>query len=161
MEATFRVATDADIEVLVQLMREYYEFDHLPFDEQVARMALAKFVADESLGRVWLISHEETVIGYLVLTLGYSLEYGGRDAFIDEVYIRASHRGRGIGQSALILAEDVCRSLGVRALHLEVERANTNAQGLYRKAGFVEHDRYLLTKPINLKMEKYQRIEGE
>ena len=40
-------------------------------------------------------------VGYLVLTLGYSLEYGGRDAFIDEVYIRSSYRGRGIGTAAL------------------------------------------------------------
>ncbi|MBI3796411.1 MAG: GNAT family N-acetyltransferase [Deltaproteobacteria bacterium] len=149
MAETFRVAERVDIETLLQLMREYYEFDHLPFDDQVARAALAIFVDDESLGRVWLISYEGSTIGYLVLTLGYSLEYGGRDAFIDEVYIRESYRGRGIGQSALAFAEDVCRSLGVRALHLEVERANTNAHGLYRKAGFVDHDRCLMTKRIS------------
>jgi GNAT superfamily N-acetyltransferase len=149
MTETFRIAERVDIETLLEFMREYYEFDHLPFNQQVARSALAEFVDDESLGRVWLISYEGTAIGYLVLTLGYSLEYGGRDAFIDEVYIRASHRGRGIGQSALIFAEDVSRSLGVRALHLEVERANTNAYGVYRKAGFIDHDRYLMTKRIS------------
>lgn len=148
METNFKIAEGADIEILLKFMREYYEFDHLPFDEQIARAALAKFVDDQSLGRVWLICHEGEAIGYLVLTLGYSLEYGGRDAFIDEVYIRASHRGCGIGQSALTFAEEVCRSLGVRALHLEVERTNTSAHGLYRKAGFVDHDRYLMTKRI-------------
>jgi GNAT superfamily N-acetyltransferase len=148
MTATFTIAQRADIETLLELMREYYAFDHLPFDEQVARAALAKFVDDESLGRVWLISDEGSPVGYLVLTLGYSLEYGGRDAFIDEVYVCSSHRGRGIGQRALTFAEDVCRSLGVRALHLEVERANTGAHGLYRKAGFVDHDRYLMTRRI-------------
>ncbi len=149
MGATFRIAERPDIETLLEFMREYYEFDHLPFDEQVARAALAKFVGDQSLGRVWLICYEGAAIGYLVLTLGYSLEYGGRDAFIDEVYIRASHRGCGIGQSALTFAEEVCRALGVRALHLEVERANTNARGLYRKAGFADHDRYLMTRRIS------------
>ncbi len=148
MGATFKIAEGADIEILLKFMREYYEFDHLPFDEQVARAALTKFVDDEALGCVWLICYEGEAIGYLVLTLGYSLEYGGRDAFIDEVYIRASHRGCGIGQSALTFAEEVCRALGVRALHLEVERANTNARGLYRKAGFADHDRYLMTKRI-------------
>ena len=148
MTATFTIAQRADIETLLELMREYYEFDHLPFDEQVARAALAKFVDDEALGRVWLISDGGSTVGYLVLTLGYSLEYGGRDAFIDEVYIRAGHRGQGIGQGALAFAEDVCRSLGVRALHLEVERANTSAHSLYRKVGFVDHDRYLMTKRI-------------
>jgi ribosomal protein S18 acetylase RimI-like enzyme len=149
MKTTFKIAECADIETLLEFIREYYEFDYLLFDEQVARAALTKFVGDESLGRVWLISYEDEAIGYLILTLGYSLEYGGRDAFIDEVYIRESHRGRGIGQRALTFAEEVCRSLGVRALHLEVERANTNAHGLYRKAGFVDHDRYLMTKRIS------------
>src|ERR1700739_3061571 len=101
MAETFRVAERADIETLLEFMREYYEFDHLPFDRQVARAALAGFLDDEWLGRVWFIYYGGEAIGYLVLTLGYSLEYGGRNAFIDEVYIRASHRGRGIGQSAL------------------------------------------------------------
>jgi ribosomal protein S18 acetylase RimI-like enzyme len=36
----------------------------------------------------------------------------------------------------------------VRALHLEVERANTAAQGLYRKFGFADHERYLFTRWI-------------
>jgi ribosomal protein S18 acetylase RimI-like enzyme len=36
----------------------------------------------------------------------------------------------------------------VRALHLEVERANTEAQAFYHKAGFADHDRYLLTKQM-------------
>ncbi len=148
METAFRIAERADSETLLEFMREYYEFDHLPFDGQVARAALAGILEDASLGRIWLICYDGEAVGYLVLTLGYSLEYGGRDAFVDEVYIRASHRGRGIGQSALTFAEDVCRALGVRALHLEVERANTSAHELYRKAGFVDHDRYLMTKQI-------------
>jgi GNAT superfamily N-acetyltransferase len=149
METAFRIADRTDLEALVQFMREYYGFDHLPFDEQIARTALENFIDNEFLGRVWLIHHEDEAVGYVVLTLGYSLEYGGRDAFIDEVYIRESHRGRGIGQRTLAFVEDVCRSLKVRALHLEVERANTGAYAVYRKAGFVDHDRYLMTKRIS------------
>jgi GNAT superfamily N-acetyltransferase len=148
METTFRIAERTDLEALVQFMREYYEFDHLPFDEQIARVVLENFIGNEVLGRVWLIHHEDEAVGYVVLTLGYSLEYGGRDAFVDEVYLRESHRGRGIGQRTLAFVEDVCRSLNVRALHLEVERANTGAHAVYRKAGFIDRDRYLMTKRI-------------
>jgi len=57
-------------------------------------------------------------------------------------------RGKGVGKLALAFAEDACRALGVRALHLEVERANAAAYGLYRKVGFVDHERYLLTKRL-------------
>ena len=148
METTFTTAALGDIPTLLRFMREYYEFDHLPFDEQVAQTALERIVGDDALGRVWLIRYVDEPIGYLVLTLGYSLEYGGRDAFIDEVYIRSSHRGKGIGSAALAFAEEQCRVSGVRALHLEVERANTNAYGVYRKFGFVDHDRYMMTKLI-------------
>jgi GNAT superfamily N-acetyltransferase len=147
-DITFKLAQSADAETLVQFMREYCAFDHLPFEEQTRRQTLAKFLSDESLGSLWLIAHGEEAIGYLVLTLGYSFEYGGRDAFIDEVYIRESHRRKGVGKIALALAEEACRTLGVRALHLEVERENRNAHALYRKVGFVDHDRYLLTKWI-------------
>jgi diamine N-acetyltransferase len=148
MATTFAVATRSDISTLVQFMREYYEFDHLTFDENVARAALERMVGDDSLGRIWLIHHADETVGYLVLTLGYSLEYGGRDAFIDEVYLRSSYRRKGIGTTALAFAEEQCRILGVRALHLEVERTNTNAYGVYRKVGFVDHDRYMMTKRI-------------
>jgi GNAT superfamily N-acetyltransferase len=130
-------------------MREYYEFDHLHFNEQIARSALEKFIGNDVLGRLWVIHYEGEAVGYLILTLGFSFEFGGYDAFIDEVYIRESHRGRGIGKIALQAAEEECRALGVCALHLEVERENTNAHALYRKVGFVDHDRYLMTRRIS------------
>jgi GNAT superfamily N-acetyltransferase len=146
---TFRVATRADLDALLPLVQAYYEFDHLAFDERVARTALGNFIDDPTCGRVWFISVAGELVGYLILTLGYSIEYGGRDAFIDEVYIRESHRGRGIGQQALAFAEAQCQAFGVRALHLEVERSNSNAHALYRKVGFVDHDRYLMTKRLS------------
>ena len=104
------------------------------------------FREDERLGGVWLIRSGASAVGYVVLTLGYSIEFRGRDAFLDELYLRPEARGRGAGRKALEFVEGVCRSLGVRALHLEVERANAGAQALYRKAGFVDPDRYLMTK---------------
>jgi ribosomal protein S18 acetylase RimI-like enzyme len=150
VEVTFRLAETADIELLLHFMREYCAFDHLPFKEETRRRTLAQFISDERLGRLWVILSGGEAIGYLALTLGYSFEFGGYDAFIDEVYIRESQRGRGIGKLALQMAEDECRALEVRALHLEVERENTNAQALYRKVGFVDHNRYLMTKRIFL-----------
>lgn len=149
MVTTFELAQPIDTDMLLQLMREYYEFDHLHFDERIARSALEKFLDNKTLGRLWVIRHAGEPVGYLVLTLGFSFEFGGYDAFIDEVYIRESQRGQGIGKLALQVAEEECRALDVRALHLEVERENVNAQALYRKTGFVDHDRYLMTKQIS------------
>ena len=148
METLFRIAEPADAETLVQFMREYCAFDHLPFEEEDRHRTVAQFMQNSQLGRLWVICAGEEPIGYLALTLGYSFEFGGYDAFVDEIYIRADYRRRGIGTLALQFAESTCRTLHVRALHLEVERENVNAQALYRKVGFIEYDRYLLTKRI-------------
>lgn len=148
MEITFKIVDHLDTEILVQLIREFHEFEHLPFDEGTIRFVLAKLLKKDYLGRVWLIQQGRDALGYIVLTFGYSLEFLGRDAFIDELYIRESHRGQGIGTRALQFVQQVCPSLGIQALHLEVDRKNTAAKRLYRKVGFEDHDRYLMTKWI-------------
>lgn len=148
MEIHFRLGDNSDIETLVEFIRECHKLEHLPFDDSTVHALLAKLLNNESLGRVWLIQDGIEAIGYIVLTFGYSLEFLGRDAFIDELYIRESHRGKGIGTKAIQFVEGVCPSLGIQALHLEVDQENTRAQSLYRKVGFEDHDRYLMTKWI-------------
>jgi GNAT superfamily N-acetyltransferase len=149
MDPRFRPATRAGLEVLLAILGELYALDHIPFDEHVTHTALGELLQDPAAGHVWLITDGADPVGYLVVTFGYSLEYGGRDAFIDELFVRESHRRHGIGTRALQVVEAACRERGIRALHLEVERANVTAQQVYRRAGFVDHDRYLLTKRLD------------
>jgi GNAT superfamily N-acetyltransferase len=148
MPAIFRVAAPADLDLLLILNREFCAFDQHPFDEPTLRAALDRLLRDESLGRVWLIEDGAQPIGYLVLAFGYSLEYRGRDAFVDEIYIRESHRRQGIGTQAFAFLETACRELGVRALHLEVEHRNTAARQFYRSVGFHDQERHLMTRLI-------------
>ena len=146
MDFTFDPATPEDEDVILGMMRELYEHEGIWFDEGRQRAALTRLLADDALGRAWVVrAGGGEPAGYLVLTLGYSLEFGGRDAFVDELLVRERFRGSGLGKRAIGVAVEACRALGVQALHLEVERANTGAQGLYRRLGFHDHDRYLMT----------------
>jgi len=148
MAASLRRADLSHSDLLLAFMREYYAFDHLEFNEPRARAALEQLLADDTLGHVWMILDGQDPVGYIVLAFGFSLEFQGRDAFVDEFYIRAAHRGHGLGTEALRSVADTCVGLDIRALHLEVERANQDAQALYRKFGFADHDRYLMTLRI-------------
>jgi ribosomal protein S18 acetylase RimI-like enzyme len=148
MDLTFKPADRSDVDALLGLRRAFCRHEDLPFDESAARAALDNLLADRSLGRVWLIHLHGAAVGYVVLTFGYSLEFDGRDAFVDELYVEEAHRGRGAGGLALRLAEDSCRTLGVRALHLEVDRENDRARAVYEKAGFEDRNNYLLTKRL-------------
>jgi diamine N-acetyltransferase len=146
MEPSFRAADSSDADVLVEMMRDFNEHERIAFDEQEVRAALARLFADGALGLACLMLLGVEVAGYVVIAFGFSIEFRGRDAFIDELFVKDEYRGRGLATAALRFAEGLCRSRGVRALHLEVERENTRAQSVYRRAGFADHDRYLLTK---------------
>ena len=144
MESTFSSASLETIPDLLRLMQEYYVYDHLDFEEEVALSALRELLSNKSLGRIWVIRQDSVPIGYVVLTFGYSLEFGGRDAFLDELYIQESFRGQGIGAKALALVEAAARSTGIRAIHLEVERENRRAQRFYRSQGFEDREHFRL-----------------
>jgi len=150
-EPIFPLATESDTATLLPFMREYYAFDGHGFDEHKARAALITLLRDPNLGRVWLIldriEHADPFpVGYIVLCFGYSLEWLGRDAFVDEFFLRPDYRGRGWGRMAMAFLEDAARSFNVTAVHLEVMQQNTGALELYRKLGFKEHASTFLSK---------------
>ncbi len=140
-------------ETLLDLMQQFYAGEGYPFDREKARGALEPFLADPALGRAWVYRDGDAAVGYFVLTLGWSLEYGGRDAFVDELFVAPAYRGRGLGRRALETMEEACRELAVEALHLEVEKDNFPAAELYRKRGFEDHDRYLMSKLFRARIE--------
>ena len=129
------------------MMREFCAFgEPLRFDRELRRTLLKQLSSSNDLGRLWVIDLDGAPVGYVVLTFGYSFEYEGRDALIDELFVKEELRGRGIGRQTIDFLSEACRSLGIRALHLEVDHDNTNAQRLYRNSGFEGNQRSLLTK---------------
>jgi len=146
MSVRLEAAVVDDLESLVGLVREYYQYDGHRFVESKACDALAGLLRDGELGRVWVFRDGSQAVGYLALAFGYSIEYGGRDAFVDEFFLREAYRGQGLGTRALETAAVEARKAGVRAIHLEAVRGNERALALYRRNGFVEHERYLLTR---------------
>jgi len=153
----FRLAGESDADALLEFMRAYYAFDGHGFDLEKARVALTGLLRDANLGLVWLILDGGVAVGYVVLCFGYSLEWLGRDAFVDEFFLREDYRGRGWGRRTMEFVEEAARAAGVRTLHLEVVRGNAAALEVYRKLGFREHNSSLLSKWI---AEDFSKPQG-
>jgi ribosomal protein S18 acetylase RimI-like enzyme len=145
MNQNLRLATPDDCALLVELMTEFYAETHYPFDRTRAELAFSELLADPRLGLVWLIELQSRAVGYVVMTLGFSMEYGGRDAFVDDLFVQPDFRGRGLGTQAIEQVRVACAERGVRAIHLGVARDNDAARSVYRRAGFVDIDLQLLT----------------
>jgi len=148
VQPNFREGELRDAELVLELMREFAATQRYPLRDTAAH-ALRELLTSPAVGRVWLVEADGSAVGYIVLTFGFSLEYGGRDAFVDELFVLSSWRGRGLGKAALSFALSEASRLGVRAVHLEVERANPSAQQLYRSSGFESNDRDLMTKRLH------------
>ncbi len=144
----FVEATPALLPHLENLAREYLAEDGEAFDANRHGRALAMLAAGDPVGSGWLIRIGDSFAGYVVVCLGFSIEYGGYDAFVDELYVRPAFRRRGVGRVALAHAEMRLRRRGVRTVHLEVARHKTDARDLYRRVGFVDHDRLLMSKEL-------------
>jgi len=145
MSATMRRAGAPDLGDLLQLMHEFYEEAGFPLNPDRARAAFLPLLAPGDLGQVWVADLEGQVAGHLVFTFSYSMEYGGRTAFIEDLFVRPALRNRGVGRALVAQARAICESLGVRAMYLEVARNNGAAQAIYRAVGFDSTDRQLLT----------------
>jgi ribosomal protein S18 acetylase RimI-like enzyme len=142
-----RGASEADETTLAAFMRQLREDDPEEgrFDEARCVPAMRRMLTDPSLGRAWLIEASGETAGYVVLTLGYSIEFGGVAAFVDELFVARGKRRQGIGTATLKLVEAEARALGVAVLLLEVTRSNEAAKHVYRKAGFSDREHHLMT----------------
>lgn len=132
---SLRRATPADQPLLMGLAAEFYAVDGHPYDAQRVLGALKPLLEDDRYGAVYIVSPDR---GYAVITWGYSLESGGREALVDELFLR--ERGTGLGTVVLSQLLDRVRQRGIGTVFLETEKANAAARRFYQRAGFTEDD---------------------
>src|SRR5688500_13361737 len=140
MTSETRKATLEDIDALVDLMQEFYAEDDYPLDRCWAAASFSAMLQDASLGGAWIVFQDTEAAGYVVLTIRFSMEYGGLDAFIDDLFIRPSYRGRGLGRALLNALFDDCARRSVLAVHVEVGHDNVAAKALYGSYGLEPYD---------------------
>ena len=146
MNALFQLLSDHEISTLLEMMREFYAQQEMRFDEPAASLAINRALSNPELAQIYLIFRGAELAGYFVLTFCFSLEFHGRFALFDELYLREPFRRQKLGKAVVAFAEDLCKKAGIKALRLEVGRENQPAQSLYRAAGFKEDERNLMTK---------------
>ena len=148
MDPQVRTARIKDVPALVALMTEFYQEAGYTLSHNAATRAFTTFLGEPSRGRIWLVEVGTESVGYIVLTLSFSMEYGGLRGFVDDFFVRPAMRGRGFGSVALQTVTQTCRDLGVRALLVETGPETHPARGVYARAGFEESGRVLLSQTL-------------
>lgn len=134
---------------ILELLTEFYETDTESPLAKKLRGTLTELLNYPKYGNVFIVKSGVDIIGYLILTFGYSIEHGGRDAFIDEFYIKENYRHKGIGKEVLDYIIKYARTTGIKALHLQVKEKHKAAANLYVKSGFIFHDGSFMTMKLS------------
>jgi GNAT superfamily N-acetyltransferase len=143
---TLRLATSEDYQDLIPLIKEFCEIDNHEFDDTRIKKSLVPLLKDAVLGRVIILEVEGELKGYAVLTWGWSLESGGRESLLDEIYVRERNQGWG----ALLLEKVVAtaRDNGAQIIFLETELANERVRDFYLRHGFNKEDSIWLSQKV-------------
>lgn len=142
MSAALTLAGPDHVGKLLPLVEAFHAEAGIKSTAQARQAGVAPLLSGIPHGCVYLIGPPRAPIGYIVMIFGWSVEFGGLDAMIAELYIRDGVRRRGIASEALIALPHALAGAGLRAVHLKVEKDNAAALKLYLRAGFTAQDDY-------------------
>ena len=137
------LASAEDLERLLPLVAAFHGEMNLDTDAAHHQAAIRPLLEGSPHGAIWRIGPRRAPVGYVVISFGWSVEYGGLDGVVDEIYVRSAVRGRGMGFEALNGIAKARGASGVSALHLEVDRDDARAQRFYSRARFAPRDGFM------------------
>ncbi|MEO9824928.1 MAG: GNAT family N-acetyltransferase [Paracoccaceae bacterium] len=145
MSQILHLAGADEVEKLLPMVARYHANEGIELTDEERAAAVAPLLEGSPLGAVWFIGPKMAPVGYVAVSFGWSIEMGGMDAFIDELWVREKVRGRGMGSEALAALIPALTQAGVKALHLEVADGNP-AERIYKRAGFKRRTFTLMTR---------------
>ncbi|MEP0565257.1 MAG: GNAT family N-acetyltransferase, partial [Paracoccaceae bacterium] len=118
MSQILHLAGADEVEKLLPMVARYHANEGIELTDEERAAAVAPLLEGSPLGAVWFIGPKMAPVGYVAVSFGWSIEMGGMDAFIDELWVREKVRGRGMGSEALAALIPALTQAGVKALHL-------------------------------------------
>lgn len=131
------------IALLLAQLREH----EIALSDAGAARAIDGVLQRPDWGRLLVATRAGNLIGLAALSFIWTYEYGGRAAWLDELYVEPAHRGHGIGRMLLQAAYQVARECGAVA-DLEVEASHRRVEQLYEREGFIRLPRTRWSRPL-------------
>lgn len=104
-----------------------------------------RYLEDQSAahdGRILVAEQAGDIVGFISVassTQGESPDDPATYAWIHDVFVKATHRRRGLARRLMAEAESFARARGARQLRLGVLSSNQSARAMYRELGFREY----------------------
>ena len=136
-----RKAVAADVPKVIELLGEFAVFEKLEHDFFITESDLSKVVfGEKSFVRLLVAALEEELLGFALLYPKFASFRGERSLYLEDLYVRQSERGKGLGLALLKEAAKFAATNDFQRLDWQALKWNTPAIDFYRKIGAESDD---------------------
>jgi GNAT superfamily N-acetyltransferase len=135
-EFEIRTTTEADLPVILQLIRELATYEREP-DAVVATEAGLREVlfGAKPSAEVLLATENAEPVGFAVFFHNFSTWLGGPGLYLEDLFVRPEKRGKGYGRALLERLAQIAKERGCGRMEWAVLDWNEPAIQFYRKLG--------------------------
>ena len=150
---TVREAIPSDGQSIVAFQLEMaLETENFHLDKCTVERGVNAVFKDSEKGTYYVAEIEEEIIGSLLTTFEWSDWRNGRVLWIQSVFVKKNHRGKGVYRLLYQHIKSIVESneSDFRGIRLYVDKSNAKAQKVYQKLGMQNHH-YELFEWMNTK----------
>jgi GNAT superfamily N-acetyltransferase len=134
-----RPATDADVPLILQLVRDLAAFENLTHEVEATgeKLRAALFPADGRPAAECLLAFtdDHAPAGFAVYFTNYSTFLAKPGLYLEDLFVRPEFRQRGIGKALLLHVARLANQRGCGRMEWTVLDWNESAQAFYKKLG--------------------------
>ena len=132
-----------DVPTVVALVRELAEYERAPHEARMTEEELSAALFGDSPALFGHVAEESgEVVGMALWFLNFSTWRGTHGIYLEDLYVRPGHRGRGFGKELLRTLAELCVRRGYSRLEWWVLDWNTPSIEFYKAHGAVPMDEW-------------------
>ena len=141
MQITINSAAENDVSQIVELMREFAEYENLRDECEVTAEKLgAAMFGENSFVECLVAVSDSIIIGYAIFYPHFSSFRGQCGFYLEDIYIKQEFRGAKIGKQMLERIVQIGKPRGYGRIDFQVLEWNTPAVNFYKKLGAVTNE---------------------
>lgn len=136
MKFNIRSATRNDVPLILELIRDLATYERAPNDVTATEPQLHEVLfGAKPAAEVRLAFEENVAVGFAVFFHNFSTWLGKPGLYLEDLFVRPEHRGKGYGRALLVDLARIARERGCGRMEWAVLDWNDPAIQFYRKLG--------------------------
>jgi GNAT superfamily N-acetyltransferase len=160
---TIRDAVEADVPLIVRLIKGLAEYEQLQDDAVATEDAIRDgLFGARRFAEVVIAEDERTPVGFALFFHNYSTFLGKPGLYLEDLFVVPEARGKGVGKALLLHLRELAIARGCGRMEWSVLDWNAPAIGFYKKIGATVMDdwricRLTLPRPASTRTSTPER----